>query len=178
MLFTLYSITLSLKCSSDQYSASLPSTATPQNTPAASPADTPSAGNAPSAADQQPPLGNSPITQSGSTGSKFTGDSTRYSASGQGACQTAISDNDLSVALNSPQYGNVGQKSEYCGKSVCVCGNDPAQADKECVTAVVSNACPECKQGDLDMTGATWKAVWPSHEGGSRFKISWSFGSC
>ena len=166
MLFTMYSIALSLKCQSNQYSPSIPSTAKTSDTPAVSPAVSTPTGDTKAS------------TQSPSSGSKFTGESTKYSASGKGACQTAISENELSVAMNSPQYGNVGQKSEYCGKSVCVCGNDPEQPDKKCVTAVVSNACPECKQGDLDMNGGTWNAVWPSHPDGSRFKISWSFGSC
>jgi hypothetical protein len=56
------------------------------------------------------------------SGQVFNGDSTKYGAAGNGACQSKINDVDKSVALNGPTYGNTGQISSYCGKYVCVCG--------------------------------------------------------
>jgi expansin (peptidoglycan-binding protein) len=57
-----------------------------------------------------------------------------------GACGPDEGDNSDIVALNAPQYGDMGSKSKWCGKKITIKG--PAGT----ATAKVNDACPECKR--------------------------------
>ncbi|KAI8884650.1 hypothetical protein K501DRAFT_181710, partial [Backusella circina FSU 941] len=63
-----------------------------------------------------------------------------------GACGPDEDDDSDIVALNAPQYGDMSEKSSWCGKKISIKG--PAGT----ATATVNDACPECDEGDLDLT--------------------------
>lgn len=59
----------------------------------------------------------------------------------QGACGPWADVNSQIVALNGDQYGDMSQKSEWCGKKVKICYED------KCTIATVTDACPTCDHG-------------------------------
>ncbi|KAI7868889.1 RlpA-like double-psi beta-barrel-protein domain-containing protein-containing protein [Spinellus fusiger] len=87
----------------------------------------------------------------------FNGRATWFIPSTQGgswgACGGFEADNAYIVALNAPQYGNLGAKSGYCGKKIII------TSGKKSVTAVINDACPECPWGALDLTVPVFKAL-------------------
>ncbi|KAI8875560.1 hypothetical protein K501DRAFT_267791 [Backusella circina FSU 941] len=70
-----------------------------------------------------------------------------------GACGPKADNNSPIVALNAPQYGNLNQKSDWCGKTITITG--PAGT----TTATITDACPECGHGSLDLTPAVFAKV-------------------
>ncbi|KAI7883790.1 hypothetical protein K492DRAFT_109642, partial [Lichtheimia hyalospora FSU 10163] len=86
-------------------------------------------------------------------GKSFSGTGTFFSTTDEGACETPTNDDDLIVALNSEQYGNTDEKSPWCGKKVKI------TVGKKTAEATISDACPECKFGDLDMTATLFKKL-------------------
>lgn len=71
------------------------------------------------------------------------------------------------VALNSQQWNN----SLDCGRCVSI-----SYKDSEPITAMVTNICPECKSGDLDLHADLYKELIKQSPG--REKISWEFVNC
>lgn len=101
----------------------------------------------------------------------FTGDGTYYGYTDQGHCsiyepQPAMYDGMIPVAINKEQYSD----SWVCG--ACVegrgtgggSGHNPIPAFK----GFISDECPECKWGDLDL----------SQSGDGRWDIEWNFVLC
>ena len=75
----------------------------------------------------------------------------------------------MQVALNSEQWGN---NSLNCGRCVSI-----QYKDNEPILALISDKCPECKYGDLDLfIEAYHKIINPISEG--REKINWEFVNC
>ncbi|SPC65284.1 uncharacterized protein UHOD_00393 [Ustilago sp. UG-2017b] len=93
-----------------------------------------------------------------------------------GACGQFLNPNDHVVALNQPMYGDLGQRSSWCGKTIIISNG------KKTATARVEDACPtgggNCFYGSLDMsvglfteftslgTGVFPITWWPAGEGG------------
>ncbi|OAD04207.1 hypothetical protein MUCCIDRAFT_37441, partial [Mucor lusitanicus CBS 277.49] len=63
-----------------------------------------------------------------------------------GACRKYEADDDYVVAMNAVQYGRMNKVSKTCGKRVRIFHKGKS------VEAVVNDACPSCKYGDLDLT--------------------------
>ncbi|KAI7853709.1 hypothetical protein BDC45DRAFT_536016 [Circinella umbellata] len=70
-----------------------------------------------------------------------------------GACWEYEADEEYVVAMNSVQYGDMTKKSGWCFKKVRI-----YHGNKH-VDAIVKDACPECKYGDLDLTPPVFKAL-------------------
>ncbi|CDS06074.1 hypothetical protein LRAMOSA08602 [Lichtheimia ramosa] len=68
-----------------------------------------------------------------------------------GSCGPHESDTSRIVALNKDQYGDLNAKSSWCGKEVLIMSGD------KWTTAVITDACPGCKQYSLDLTPAVFK---------------------
>lgn len=71
------------------------------------------------------------------------------------------------VALNAQQWNN----SLDCGRCVSILYKDSPP-----VTAMVTNFCPECKSGDLDLHADLYSALIKQSPG--REKIKWDFVNC
>lgn len=71
------------------------------------------------------------------------------------------------VALNAEQWNN----SFNCGRCVSIKYQDNTQ-----ITALISNKCPECKYGDLDLFGEAYGKIIKKSSG--REKIQWDFINC
>ncbi|CAO3643103.1 unnamed protein product [Cunninghamella blakesleeana] len=102
---------------------------------------------------------------------QFSGVGTFFNPSTEGgsmgACGKFESDDAQIVALNAPQYGSLSSKSSWCGKKVKICYK------KKCTTAVVNDACPECKYGSLDLTHTVFKDLEKNMDVGV-IDITWS----
>ncbi|KAG2238075.1 hypothetical protein BDF21DRAFT_372615 [Thamnidium elegans] len=68
----------------------------------------------------------------------------------QGACGPYADVDSQIVAMNGDQYGDMSKKSSWCGKRVKIC------YEKKCTIATVTDACPTCDHGCLDLTPAVW----------------------
>ncbi|KAJ2110838.1 hypothetical protein GGI16_000118 [Coemansia sp. S142-1] len=160
--------------------ASVPAKASPSSPPAVAPApaQTPAASQAPQpsapAASQapQPTSGNPGGNTGGSTGGdSFTGDGTFFSP-GLGSCGLTNSDSDLIAAIPAPQYGTNANpnNAEVCGKCALVKG------PKGQVKVKITDRCPVCKTGDLDLSPSAFQQIGDFDAG--RIPISWSFVAC
>ncbi|SPO21184.1 related to B2-aldehyde-forming enzyme [Ustilago trichophora] len=89
-----------------------------------------------------------------------------YYAAGLGACGNYNSGSDFIVALNAAQYGNMGQRSSWCGKTIAITYNGNTQY------AQVQDACPSCPYGGLDMSEGLFRAFANPSVG--VFQMSWS----
>ena len=102
----------------------------------------------------------------------FNGDATAYGGSNIGGyCgfkeKSFLYSNKLQVALNSVQWNN----SLNCGRCVNIrYNNNPP------IKAVISDKCPECKYGDLDLFLEAYSKIINKDPG--REKIQWNFVSC
>ncbi|KAJ2886845.1 hypothetical protein H4R27_000377 [Coemansia aciculifera] len=170
-------------------SSSSPPAASPppaQTAQASSPAQTqPAASQAPQptqpAASQapqptQPAASQAPQPTSGNTGGNtgsdsFTGDGTFFSP-GLGSCGLTNSDSDLIAAIPAPQYGTNANpnNAEVCGKCALVKG------PKGQVKVKITDRCPVCKTGDLDLSPSAFQQIGDFDAG--RIPISWSFVAC
>ncbi|ORY93995.1 RlpA-like double-psi beta-barrel-protein domain-containing protein-containing protein, partial [Syncephalastrum racemosum] len=70
-----------------------------------------------------------------------------------GSCQKFEGDSDYIVAMNAKQYGEMTGVSGWCFKKIRIFSGDKS------VVATVTDACPECQYGDLDMTPAVFKKL-------------------
>nr|BAH80468.1 hypothetical protein [Lentinula edodes] len=107
-----------------------------------------------------------------STGSSevFTGGhATYFTQNGvAGACGTVHSDNDFIVAIDQDRYGDSGETSQYCGKTVTITGLGKT------MQATVADDCPTCdNENSLDMSVALFQSFTSLDVG--EFDISWSF---
>ena len=102
----------------------------------------------------------------------FNGEATAYGGSNIGGfCgfkeNSFLYSNKLNVALNSVQWNN----SLNCGRCVnIIYKNNPP------IKAIISDKCPECKYGDLDLFLETYSKIINKDPG--REKIQWNFVSC
>uniref|UniRef100_K3X0R1 Expansin-like EG45 domain-containing protein n=1 Tax=Globisporangium ultimum (strain ATCC 200006 / CBS 805.95 / DAOM BR144) TaxID=431595 RepID=K3X0R1_GLOUD len=108
----------------------------------------------------------------------FTGDGTAYTlgAVSQGNCNFQASATDTATnyaAINQAQWDNL----QNCGRCAQVSCVDDACPDKSVSEIVhIVDRCPECKQGDLDLSPTVFKKITGSSP--SRLKISWKFVDC
>ncbi|KAJ2743605.1 hypothetical protein GGI20_003611 [Coemansia sp. BCRC 34301] len=107
----------------------------------------------------------------GNSGDTFTGDGTYFSP-GLGSCGRTNSDTDLIAAIPAPQYGTNANpnNAEVCGKCALVKG------PKGQVKVTITDRCPVCKAGDLDLSPSAFEKIGDFAAG--RIPISWSFVSC
>ncbi|GAA5996250.1 RlpA-like double-psi beta-barrel domain-containing protein [Rhodotorula paludigena] len=92
-----------------------------------------------------------------------------FFAPGLGACGTYSSASDYIVALNEAQYGDLGAVSSWCFQTITISyGGKTAQAQ-------VTDACPTCPYGGLDMSPALFKHF--ADESVGVFYMNWSSGS-
>ncbi|KAL1935730.1 hypothetical protein VTP01DRAFT_4870 [Rhizomucor pusillus] len=77
----------------------------------------------------------------------------------EGACEVNNEDDAKIVALNAEQYGDSSSKSKWCGKKVKI------TAGGKSATATITDECPECDYGDLDLTTAVFKELADLDEG-------------
>jgi expansin len=95
----------------------------------------------------------------------FSGEGTYTKLDGTSACGNLKPGEVLVVALNKAQY----QKS-LCGKCVHVKG------PKGEVTVRITDLCPSCKMGDLDLSEQAFQKIAEPVAG--RVPISWEFVAC
>lgn len=108
--------------------------------PPAAPAPAPAPGPAPAPAPTAP----------GALSPTYSGEGTFYGATGQGNCTFDASPGDLMVAaMNGPDYAG----SAVCGQYVAVTG------PKGSVTVRITDQCPECKKGDLDLSESAFARI-------------------
>ena len=85
-----------------------------------------------------------------SSSKNFSGKATWFIPSTEGgsmgACGKYEADDEYIVAMNAEQYGSMSKVSDVCGKRVKIYHSGKS------VEAVINDACPECKYGDLDLT--------------------------
>ncbi|KAJ1676029.1 hypothetical protein EV182_000022 [Spiromyces aspiralis] len=105
--------------------------------------------------------------------STFTGEGTYYSP-GLGACGETNTAQDLIAAINKDQYGNSDNPNDaaVCGKCALVKNQDGTKSVKVRIT----DRCPVCKQGDLDLSPAAFQQLDSLSAG--RIPIQWSFVDC
>ncbi|KAJ2860205.1 hypothetical protein GGH94_005657 [Coemansia aciculifera] len=166
--------------------ASVPAKASSSSPPAASPPPAQTAQASPPAQTQpaasqapqptQPAASQAPQPTSGNTGGNtgsdsFTGDGTFFSP-GLGSCGLTNSDSDLIAAIPAPQYGTNANpnNAEVCGKCALVKG------PKGQVKVKITDRCPVCKTGDLDLSPSAFQQIGDFDAG--RIPISWSFVAC
>ncbi|RZJ15543.1 MAG: hypothetical protein EON50_01435 [Acidovorax sp.] len=116
-------------------------------------ADGPAAGaDAPSPAPAPAPTPGSPPgpTAPGALSPTYSGEGTFYGATGEGNCSFDASPGNLMVAaMNAPDYAG----SAVCGQYVAVTG------PKGSVTVRITDQCPECKSGDLDLSESAFARI-------------------
>ncbi|KAI8048047.1 RlpA-like double-psi beta-barrel-protein domain-containing protein-containing protein [Gilbertella persicaria] len=85
----------------------------------------------------------------------------------QGACGPYADANSQIVAMNHAQYGPMNKKSHWCGKKLRICYGD------KCTVATVTDACPTCDHGCLDLTPAVWDQLYHDRAKGV-LDVEWS----
>jgi expansin len=128
--------------------------------------------SAPTSADAAVPTSSSGGSSSGVASSsgavpsgKFSGEGTYTKLDGTSACGNLKAGEVLVTALNKPQY----QKS-WCGKCVRVKG------PKGEVTVRITDLCPSCKMGDLDLSEQAFQQIADPVAG--RVAITWELVTC
>ncbi|KAN0059729.1 hypothetical protein ACQY0O_008301 [Thecaphora frezii] len=101
----------------------------------------------------------------------YSGQATYYAA-GLGACGWSNTGSDFIVALDAPLWGTTsGQASQYCGKQVVITNNQNGNTQ----TATISDLCPGCAYGSLDMSTSLFSALNNGNMDAGVFPISWHF---
>lgn len=95
-------------------------------------------------------------------GVTYTGEGTYYGATGQGNCSFDATDDIAIAALNHTDYDNAAM----CGAYVHVTGPDGS------ITVKIVDRCPECAQGDVDLSEEAFDVIADPVDG--RVAISWS----
>ena len=112
----------------------------PAPAPAPTPAPAPAPGPSPAPSPSVP----------GALSPTYTGEGTFYGAMGGGNCTFDPSPDNLMVAaMNGPDYAG----SAVCGQFVAVTG------PKGAVTVRITDQCPECKSGDLDLSAEAFARI-------------------
>lgn len=89
-----------------------------------------------------------------------------------GACGTVHSDDTFLVALDYRKYGNTGERSQYCGKTVVITNKSNGNTQN----AIVADACPTCgKDTDLDLSVGLFKALSNNNLGLGVLPLEWHF---
>ncbi|KAG3112030.1 hypothetical protein PI124_g10514 [Phytophthora idaei] len=108
----------------------------------------------------------------------FTGDATAYTLgqTSAGNCNM-MSALDFATtdyaALNNEQWDGL----QNCGRCAEVsCADDRCGDQSTSVVVQILDRCPECKQGDLDLSPSVFKTLTGSHP--SRYTIKWKFVDC
>ena len=97
----------------------------------------------------------------------YKGEGTYYGATGGGNCSFDVGTNNLKVgAMNNSQYAN----SQPCGACVEVKG------PKGSLQIMVVDRCPECKQGDLDLSESAFEQI--AEKSAGRVPIEWHYIPC
>lgn len=97
---------------------------------------------------------------------QYNGDATSYGGNIGGFC--GFKDvSPMHVALNAQQWNN----SLDCGRCVSI-----LYKDSDPVTAMITDICPECKYGDLDLYTDLYSGLIKQSPG--REKIKWDFINC
>lgn len=114
-------------------------------------ADGPAAGaDAPPAVPAPAPGAPPPPALPGALSPTYSGEGTFYGATGEGNCSFDASPGNLMVAaMNGPDYAG----SAVCGQYVAVTG------PKGAVTVRITDQCPECKSGDLDLSESAFARI-------------------
>ncbi|KAG8759983.1 hypothetical protein FRC14_004425 [Serendipita sp. 396] len=139
---------------------SVPSSSSDAATPAAT--DTGNSGNTENSGN----TGNTDNTNTGSTpyGDLHQGGHATYYYQGgnAGACGDYHGDGDYIGAIDSFYYGDLGQKSDWCGKRVRITNTNNQQS----VEIVIADVCPSC-DGDqgFDLSVAAFQAIAPLSDG-------------
>ncbi|HEY0722294.1 MAG TPA: expansin EXLX1 family cellulose-binding protein [Gammaproteobacteria bacterium] len=89
------------------------------------------------------------------------GEATFYRATGKGNCSFTASDDRLVAAINSRDYANAAM----CGAYLAVSGPDGT------VTVRITDRCPGCKPGGLDLSREAFARIAPKAAG--RVPITW-----
>lgn len=92
-----------------------------------------------------------------------------YFQPGQGACGWTASARDHIAALNSNQYGDMGQRSPHCGHWIWIRNKQTGARTR----AQVQDACPGCQYGSLDLSPAAFDDLAPESQG--VVQIEWDF---
>ncbi|KAI8875870.1 hypothetical protein K501DRAFT_201715 [Backusella circina FSU 941] len=117
---------------------------------------------------QQTDLSNKELSKRGSS---YTGTATFFHPATEGgstgACGPEADNDSQIVALNAEQYGDLDEISDWCGKEIEITG--PAGT----TNAVITDACPECSSGDLDLTPSVFSQVVGDEDQGVG-EITWT----
>jgi len=108
----------------------------------------------------------------GSSGNAVTGGfATYYFQNGNaGACGDFHGDGDMIGAIEQSWYGNLGQKSQYCGRSVRVTNTNNGKY----VDIIVADVCPTCTNTQsFDLSQGAFNQIATEAEG--MVPISWAF---
>jgi hypothetical protein len=110
-------------------------------------------------------------TGSGSGAVHKGGFATYYLQGGNaGSCGQKHSDDELIVAIDHEQYGNINKVSPLCGKKVHITNTKNGKS----VTATIADVCPTCENGNsIDLSKATFQALDSLSTG--MFGITWTF---
>ena len=95
-----------------------------------------------------------------------TGEGTFYDADGTGNCSFEAASDRMVVAINGPDYEN----GKWCGACLAVAGPSGE------VVVRVTDQCPGCKQGDLDLSREAFEKIAPLSAG--RVDITWRPVAC
>lgn len=96
----------------------------------------------------------------------FTGEATYYDADGTGNCSFEASADRMVAAMNAADYAGAG----WCGACVAVTGPSGT------VTVRITDQCPGCAPGDIDLGREAFAAIAPLSAG--RVPISWQPVEC
>lgn len=98
----------------------------------------------------------------GSTGETYTGDITYYTP-GMGSCGIENTSSDMIVAISHVLMESAGvanpNKNPYCNRTIMISYNGNE------VPATVTDTCPGCEEGSIDLTEALFYKVAPSGDG-------------
>lgn len=134
---------------------------------------TPSPSSSEQAPAPSPPSNNNNNNDNNGGGSSgdFSGQASWFTQNGNpGACGIYHSDSDHIVALQVDMYGNTGQQSQYCGRSLTITNT----ATGATAQAVVADACPGCATyHSLDLSTGLFQALGSLDQG--ILPISWHF---
>ncbi|MEJ2044915.1 MAG: expansin EXLX1 family cellulose-binding protein [Reinekea sp.] len=94
-----------------------------------------------------------------------TGEGTYYQYDGGGNCSFPIQSDIPTAAMNAKDYNN----SAACGAVISVTNTDTRLS----VTVRIDDQCPECAEGDVDLTPAAFEQIAALSTG--RIPISWQY---
>jgi expansin (peptidoglycan-binding protein) len=112
-------------------------------------------------------VNSSPIAKRSSYNGKATWFIPSKHGGSWGACRRFEADDAMIVAMNADQYGDMNRVSKMCGKSVRIWYRGRS------TVAVVNDACPKCRFGDLDLTPPVFRALGRQSVG--VLDIHWEF---